>query len=92
MNIKTILYWLMTALIIYLLWPLLKWLILIVVGLLIFLYFYLKHKTKVFTSNIKWDDDFDNNDNNYYETYDNKVNDDVIDVEYTTKDEEEIKK
>lgn len=84
MNIKTLLYWLITFLIIYLLWPILKWLILIVIVLCLGLFLYLKKKTKVFT-NIKWTDEDMNDD--YFETVDRNIeSSDVIDVEYKEKD------
>lgn len=78
----------MTFLTLWLLWPLIKWLIIIVVILILILYLTLRKKTKVFS--VRWNDlDQDRYDNNYETRSDDRIQDDVIDVEYTKKDIDE---
>ena len=83
MNNRSIGYWILVGLMVYLLWPILKWLILILLVALVVLFIYLKTKTKVFTTTVKWDDGTQNKD--YYEK--SRVSHDVIYVEYKTKEE-----
>lgn len=84
MNNRSILYWICVGMAVYFLWPLLKWLILILLVVMVFLFFYLKKRTKVFKTDIRWDEGTTNRD--YYD-YKKVSQHDVIDVEYKTKEE-----
>ena len=59
-NFKSVLYWALTICIIIGLWPILKWLILILVVLAIYLFYRLKKSATIHTFNLN--DDFMQND------------------------------
>ena len=80
MDLRGILYWITTFLVVWFLWPLIKWFVIIVVLFFIGLYFYYKHQVK--QQEHLWNEGSSNE--SIYE--DARVHDDVIDVEYKKKE------
>ena len=86
-NFRSILYWIVTFFVIIALWPILKWLILILIVLAIYLFYRLRKNMTVHTFNMH--DDFGQDEYNDYERP-NIDHGDVIDVEVEVKEEERV--
>ena len=84
MYLKDFIYWLVTFLVLWFLWPLIKWFIIIILIVCLALYLYYRYTLK--HQKHKWNEG--SNDESIYENAYNK-NSDVIDVEYKKKDLED---
>ena len=79
-DLKGILYWIISFLVVWFLWPIIKWFIVLVILLFVGLYIYYKHQVK------KQERIFKEGGVNESIYEDGHVHDDVIDVEYKQKE------
>lgn len=97
-QIKSILYWLIAAILLVALWPLIKWLIIILLVFIVYIYFRFRHEVKK-VNNFKYDDPFIKEDTRREEDYvindydrDEEVptiSDDIIDADVKPMEEME---
>lgn len=85
LNLRSLLYWSATAILLVALWPLLRWLILIVLVLLVFLYW--RFRSALHVTSYKWPEEEQIREENP-RIRETEVDDDVIDVEAIVKESE----